>query len=144
LQRGASLRIIHSMSFRDDHDAALARAEGLEREVASLRAQLDTRTAELAQARDANAVLTRELAGQRPQPRPRERTPRQPVSWGIIALIAFGILAFGAAYYTGSDDRRDARFLEVRRNELDLREQRIDAIERALEAERGRPLPYLP
>jgi hypothetical protein len=120
------------MTFRDDHDAALARADALERELARAREDAAAKDAQLDDAEREKQRLARELDEARSKPapspveRPKQRTPRsssqrdrpwwsiphreRPVAFYVIVLLLvgaiFGRFAWDTCNQPSTEQRR--------------------------------------
>lgn len=81
------------MTFRDDHDATLARAEALERELEETRRKLDASEAERERLRARVAKLEDEPAAPAERPRQRRAAPARSASGLVAVALIVGSVA---------------------------------------------------
>lgn len=122
------------MSFRDDHDATLARAEALERELTVARERLADTTTELSHVGhhraelEAEVLRLRALLPRPPRPPARERTgPLTPRDWvlglsvGLVPVIVMLGIISAAGDRAGADDDDDEPAVMVLEEQCTLR-----------------------
>jgi len=91
------------MAFRDDHEAALARAEALERELADER---DRTAAAAARVADLERENRRLRDGGQPEPRSAEPVFRGPIPVApVVGLIVLVLLVGVVAYFAMRDSK---------------------------------------